>query len=123
MARAMDKKAQHTWKEKKEKEKKKISILVSFETMCYLKSPFLGDEQEQDVIFGMLSDRISETPAIGAVLELSVAGKDLQVKLAARPAYSKQSEDMFATSCQADSPSKWIKFNNTNHILSQRNHR
>lgn len=43
----------------------------------------------------MLSEGFSEFPTIGAVLELSVAEKDLQVKLATRQAYLKQSEYMF----------------------------
>jgi hypothetical protein len=86
---------------KKEKKPRHTTYIIyynetsRYKILCYLKFPFPGDEQEQDVVLGMLSEGFSEFPTIGAVLELSVAEKDLQVKLAARQAYLKQSEYMF----------------------------
>lgn len=91
----MPKKTKHIDLRTKEKIIRDLIILASIEILCYLKCPFPGDEQEHDVVLGMLSEGFSEFPTIGAVLELSVAGKDLQVKLAARQAYLKQSEYMF----------------------------
>jgi hypothetical protein len=52
-----------------------------------LKCPFPGDEQEQDVVLGMLQKSSACLPAIEVVLKPSVAGKGLQVKLVGQKAY------------------------------------
>lgn len=52
-----------------------------------LTCPFPGDEQEQDVVLGMLQKSSACLPAIEAVLKPYVAGKGLQVKLVGLKAY------------------------------------
>lgn len=54
--------------------------------------PFQGDEQEQNVILGMLAKSFACWPAIGAVSKQSVAGKVHQVELVDQKAYLEQSE-------------------------------
>lgn len=88
--------------EKKEK-KKDLIILFSIGIHEYLKCLFLSDEQEQDVVLGMIRERSYLLPNIGAVWELSVAGKDPQVKLAGQKAYLEQSEFISTTSRQQQS--------------------
>ena len=71
---------------------KSIVFIKNQNSWADLMCPFPGDEQEQDGVLDMLEKMSAWMPTIGAVLKLSAAEKDLQVKLAVQVAYLEQSE-------------------------------
>lgn len=96
------------------------SIISALDFMGYLKFLFLSDGQEQDVVVGTISEKSSVLLAIGAVWEPFVAGKDLEVKLAAQKAYLEQSEFKIKTSHQEESPPKWRKQTTVNRFFAEK---